>query len=150
MFKQIRDILPVIQSFYDELDSYYNRMSEKVKKDKVQILLDSVKKNRDSFKQTIDQLRKTGGDDILNVWIRHTPDSKSKIDFDEINLSDDMSADDVVKAVIEFEAWLDNLFGYITETSKSTSVQTVFSRLHENLKMSKLNMVKDSNLLEDM
>ena len=150
MFKRVRDILKILEDEHNQINLYYEHLSKKLKEKRLKLILDHVIQNKNNFKNIIEKYEREGQKSLLDTWIQFFPEQSLKLEMDEIELRPDMSIDEVMKVVIDFDGRLENYFRYLSETTKSSYLKIVFGNFSDIIRKQKLLIVSSTNLLQDI
>lgn len=150
MFKQVKDILTLLQNLHKEIIMYYDHLESKTDKQLVRQLLDHLRKNKDEFRAVIERYEDQGYPPVLETWVQFTPEKSVEKEVEKFHFDDEMSIEEVTKVAVHFDNWLEDILRHLIEKTNSKEARVVFSSLLEVLEREKLHLSTNNALMKDL
>lgn len=109
-YARVQDVLDRFKGFHRKLRDYYQGSVDVSKNERARLLLNYMASHEKRVQECLDQYQARGAASVLNTWLQYVPDSKMQRVFDEAEIREGMSADEVFQVAMQFDAAL--LFTY--------------------------------------
>lgn len=147
--QRTRDVLERAREFHRQLGAFYHDLESKTDRPRVKLLLDymSLHEERlDAFLEKYEQVAEKG---VLNAWLQNVPELAACKCFEQLHLSPDMTADEVVRIALGLDECLVKLYETVAQQAPSTDVKELFQELLEQVRKEDRQLVRDALELED-
>lgn len=150
MFKQIRELLPEINTIYSKLDQYYDDLNQLLNDEMSTEIVKYIKRKKELFSEMLKYYSKAGNKDVLNTWIQFVPEYDFDHHIDILKLDPDMDIEKVQEVVVNNETWLLDFYEYIVKTTSSSKVKELFQAILERQKKDVKSLVRAVDVLQDI
>ena len=144
-YQTLRDIVRSIADFHGKLREFYHTLESREERGRVRMLLYYMSRHEKRFEdslRTVGQSRKKG---ILDTWLQYVPGDEL-LSLDGLDVSSDMSVDEVVRISLEFDERLREFIrGIAGNPGLPRDVQDMFTQIAEEEKSeeSELSVIAD-------
>ena len=142
VYKKVKDVLSVVESFHRELADRYQEGSVAAQKEDVAMLLAHLSRRERRLQQGLDKFMRAGQEGINETRIQYLS-KEGELVLDDMELSSMMSVDEVVSVA---KAMDDRLLVFYEEMMQKTAlppdVREMFKRLLQQTKQVKVDLVE--------
>lgn len=126
-----RGVLDQVRDFHRRLGKFYAEMANSAGKEKVKALLAYMSRHEENIERIIAKYEEDAAKDILDHWFEFTPDIAKCACFNGIDLTPEMSVDDVIQKALWYDSCLVEFYGGMAALSVTTNLQDLFQSLAE-------------------
>lgn len=126
---QIKDVLNRVRDFHTSISAHIGEMPDQSNRMRVRLLLDYVAMYETCFSEVVKRYEEIGEESVLNMWIQFVPETKVNQVFEEADLSDDDSIEEVVKLVFQSHERIFEIFKHFRDASRSSQIAEFFDNL---------------------
>lgn len=95
-YEQTGNVFTMIADFHRAVRKHYEKLTDEAEKKRVRLLLDYLSRHERRFEEGLAQYTGQEQRKVLDTWYQYIPDDL-KLEPGEIDLTPDMSVDEVVK-----------------------------------------------------
>ena len=125
----VRQLLERIQDFHRQLGAFYEATAEQAARAKAKALLEYMGQHERALQACLADYERDASAKILDTWIQFLPDLEQCQDFDEVEISKDLSVEDVVRMSLRFDDCLIRFYREMAEIAVSQDVKEAFESL---------------------
>ncbi|HHJ39901.1 MAG: hypothetical protein AXA67_08610 [Methylothermaceae bacteria B42] len=128
-FEQVKDVLEYSKDLHKALKELAEKMESQEQKAHVQLLLDYLKRHEDELADSLEKFEQGTQQHILDIWLPYPPDPKIEKKLQSLTVHSNMSMDEIVKIVMDFEDALIELYKESLNEIDDPHVQEVLQNL---------------------
>ncbi|HBA84585.1 MAG TPA: hypothetical protein DCZ95_10865 [Verrucomicrobia bacterium] len=117
------------RQFHQALSEYYTKNSELASNEKMQVLLTYMSRHEQNMVEALARYEDGASKKVLNTWFKYPPEMKHAKCFECLELSPDMSPDDIMETALRVDQCLVALYKQAAEKSVSQDVKDLFKQL---------------------
>lgn len=125
----VADVFKQIDEFERMLADYYAKVSKQTTREGVRLLMDYMSRHRQRTLETLSKLPAEQLQDVHRISLRYEPQRLGARCFEEIEISPDATAAQVLDAVVEFDEYLVRFYKQVQQQPVAQKVKDVFSSL---------------------
>jgi len=129
--KQTRDVLDTVIQFHKNLAKFYDDLGELTQRHKLQFLLNHMARHEKHLMAAIERYEAKAPDKILDTWLPFAPTAPDHLPCEHLAINSEMTANQVVNMVFEFDACIIELFEKVHKMAESDAIREVFGNLLE-------------------
>lgn len=126
---QIKEILDHIRRYHHQLANQLEELKSHQSDPRIRLLLEYMSRHEINFEKTLSGYEKDTAKSILETWIKYVPDDAITQAANQLKLHDEMSAGDILAAVIEFDRALTDMYRELADETSVPRVQELFTKL---------------------
>ncbi|MEX0704276.1 MAG: hypothetical protein WD069_19405 [Planctomycetales bacterium] len=130
-YRQVGDILQEIEAVHRALAVFYQDWAAHAEDERAQAVLAHVRRHEDFFKEALARYEPQAAQGILDTWIQYTPEEALNDALKEVELSADISVDDVAEVVLRVDQALLEAYRQLSESTAAPRVRELFTTLME-------------------
>ena len=115
--RTVRQLLAHISGFHRQLGAFYEETAAKADQERAKALLEYMSRHEEHLKDCLGAYEKDASEAILDTWIQFMPDITKCECFERMEVSEDMSIDDVVRISLWFDDCLIQFFREMADLS---------------------------------
>lgn len=127
--KQVRDVL----TFGSHLHAEMKRMAEKMESEehstRLKLLLEYLQRHEGEMAASLIRFEENTQPHILDLWLPYPPDARIETKLQSLKIHPDMSLEEIVKVVMEFEDALIELYRESLNEIDDPHVQEILNNL---------------------
>ncbi len=128
-FKQVRDVLEYGKYLHAKLKALAERIEEDEQNARLKLLLEYLKRHEEELAKHLARFEQETQKHILELWLPYPPDSRIEKTLEAVTLHPNMSLEEIVKVVMEFEDALIELYRESLNEIDDPHVQEVLTNL---------------------
>ena len=136
-----RDILNLSKDFYDQMSLIYESLREHKEIRQNGIFLDAVRRHIDYLQQEIRILKKEAPPEVLDASFQISPDTPGLNNDPTERIGPNMTTDDVLCLIFDFDAALGEFYQKIAESTDLEKVSRLFLTLMKSVNVEKEKLV---------
>lgn len=129
-YQTIRDLVSHVRSLHGRLREAVRKAAAHSDDERTSLLLSFIGEHESALERAIESAEQAGGA-ALDTWLQFEPNTELERAMRQSELDSSLSADDVIKHVLETENALVRLYELLLGSTGSSSVQSFFSGLLE-------------------
>jgi hypothetical protein len=143
-YEQTRDVLAGAEAFHRQISEYYHRVSDQSSQQRIKMLLDYLSRHEQQLADSLADYEHDASQAVMDTWFQ----SKHKMDIcavlKDVEISPDMSVDDVVDVGLKVDECLIAMYRDLAESAPSEDVRNVFQNLLDMEEEEKRRLVKNA------
>lgn len=149
-FKNTFEIIDYVRLFHVRMCEFYEKLKILTDNQRLKMLLEYLISREQKNEETLLTYKKEASVNVLNSWFQYIPENIPDNCLKEIDLSVELTTDDVVDYVLRLNNCLIEMYkGLINETDVE-DVKDVFVSLLKGIEKEEKNLVRDAALLNDI
>ncbi len=128
-FEQVKDVLEYGKDLHKALKALAEKMENQEQKAHVQLLLDYLKRHEDELADSLEEFEQETQQHILDIWLPYPPDPQIERKLQSLAVRPNMSLEEIVKIVMDFEDALIELYKESLNEIDDPHVQEVLQNL---------------------
>lgn len=128
-FEQVRDVLEYGKFLHAEMKALAGRIEDQAQSAHLKLLLDYLKRHEEELASSLEKFEEETRKSILDVWLPYPPDPRIEKKLQAIEIRPDMTLEEVIKVVMEFEDALIELYKEALNEIDEPNVQEVLKNL---------------------
>ena len=128
---QVKDILEHIRAYHRSLSQQLDELSVHETDERLRLLTKHIARHEVNFNRALARYEHGTAQGVLNTWLRFVPEESVDSALKEIQLSDDMSAEEILASVLAFDQSLIELYHELTDETPLPRIQELFNNLLE-------------------
>lgn len=128
-YARTRDLLDQLSNLHGKMGRLYSDLGGRAEKETARMLLEYMSRHEKRLEDSLRQYTDDAAGRILDTWFQFPPDFTESRNIADLDLGSDVSIEQVVKTVLEFDERLIKFFQHLSETAASTEVKDLFSSL---------------------
>lgn len=149
--EQTRDILEHARQFHRQVSEFYDQLSSQAEKERIKMLLEYMSRHEKNMAKTLEKFERSAPKRLMGacykVGLQFRPCSEVVRD---LNVSSDMSVDDVLQMGLEFDDCLIAVYKDRAESAPDEKVRGVFQNLVELAQKEKRLLSRDAQRVLDL
>lgn len=130
-YKRVRDILEQVRTFHERVREWCARRGEDENDPRAAWILAYVDGYEQEFQRMLSQFEADGRDNLLETWIQNVPDRELREELGATTVDVDMSTEEVMRRVQEFDNSLVVYYQSLAATLIPPRVADAFRALAE-------------------
>jgi len=130
-FERTRDVLDHVRAFHERVSSFYENLADEANQQRTRMILDYMSRHEKHLQESIGRYEEDAAKEILDTWFQYSPEEDLLVRLTDIEVTHDMSVDDVVGIAMRLDDSLIELYGELEESALSENVKDLFSNLLE-------------------
>ena len=148
--KTTRDLLDQVRDFHKQLSDFYAQKADIANDERVTMLLDYMSRHEMNLEKCLAEYEVDAPGRVLDTWFRFTPDIAECKCFDRIELTPDMTIDDIIETAMWFDDCLIEVYKTMAERSVSQNVRELFDNLVQLEQNEKRSALRSTQEIEQM
>ncbi|MHC4874448.1 MAG: hypothetical protein ACYTFY_21550 [Planctomycetota bacterium] len=149
-YKQMHDLLECAQKFHHRLSGFYEKLESKVDEARVKMLLGYMKRHELYLEECIAIYEVDADLAVTDTWLKYEPSVELEKFLENLNMSNDMSIDEVVEIALDLDSYFIEFYKMIVEAAPSEEIRNVFNSLLHMEEREKKNMSKTGLRMKHM
>ncbi|MEY8264553.1 MAG: hypothetical protein RPR98_10130 [Bermanella sp.] len=149
-FKTVRDVVEHSRRLHQQIRDYYHQLSEENCQARVSMLLQYLQRHEDHLAQTLGKFEQDKSQKVLASWFQYAPDQDISEVLAGIDVSENMSTEDVVEMALKLDDYFIELYQHMVSSSTSAPVKEVFQNLLDMEQHEKIQLAKTALQIHDM
>ena len=146
----VKDIIVRIRGMHSQLGWFYQAMGEATAKERVKLLLNYISRHERNLEEALSQYQNQAAKAVLDTWYKATPGTALSQEMEQLKISSEMTADEVVALVLAADQKLVGQFRQLAENAASEDVRDLFQKLIAIEEREEHQLVRDALELEDV
>jgi rubrerythrin len=130
-FEQARDMILRARAFHRELGEFYARVEDVVQKERVKLLLEYLVEHERRMIEHLEAIQEGLPPDVLNTWMQYPPDAPLPPTMDDLRISPDATASDVICMALDLDERLLKMYKELAVYAPSAEVREAFLSLYQ-------------------
>jgi len=153
MYKQVKEILEIIQSFHSDLSIYYFSLKEKAGDQRARMMLDYLSRREEYISEYLEKYLHDAKEKVLNSWIKNVPWLPKDVFVhcvEELEIVPPLYVDDILDIAMHYDECLVDFFSILVDETGSTRAQDIFANLLNAAKKEEMKLSKGALWLNDL
>lgn len=146
----VQDIIIRIRGMHSRLGWFYQALGDAASKERVKLLLNYISRHERNLEEALGQYQHQATRAVLDTWYKATPGSTLTQELDQLKITADMTADEVVTVVLAADQKLVDQFRQLAGNAASEEVRDLFQKLIAIEEREEHQLVRDALELEDV
>lgn len=130
-YERTRDILNHARKFHSRLQAWYEGLSGQAEKHRVKLLLAYLSRHEERLSEHLARYETHAAQEVLDTWFQYVPEEDTMQRFRAIELTPDMTVNQVVTAALKLDQYLVDLFREGARRTMSSEVREILNSLLE-------------------
>ncbi|MCC9608325.1 hypothetical protein LOC68_10850 [Blastopirellula sp. JC732] len=128
--KQVKEILDHVRSVHQKLKKVCHQLGSQETDPRMKLLFEYIERHEEAFNTSVRRFEKdAGGHGLLETWLQFTSDEFIDEDFKELELTSEMSAEEIVENVLAFDTKLVAIYRDLADSTSSSQLKELFNDL---------------------
>jgi len=128
-FETTKDIIDHAKKFHQKLGEVYAALGERAGKEKLKLLLNYMSRHESHLVECIDAMESDASKKILETWFKYSPQMPDCECFECIDISADMSLEEVVDTALRVDQCLVRFYRDAAEKAVVPEVKDFFQKI---------------------
>lgn len=128
-YQRTRDLLDQVRDFHRQLSRCYAERADIAKDERATMLLEYMSRHELHLEKCLAAYEARAADRILDTWFKFTPDVAKCKCFECVDLTPDMTINDIIQTAMWFDNCLIEFYNGMAERSVSQDVRELFNNL---------------------
>lgn len=129
--RQVKDIVDHIRSYHRALAKRLKESSQHEADPRLRLLLEYMSRHEQNFETALARVEQVAAKGLLNTWLKFVPEETVETALQQLEIRDDMDADEILATVLSFDKKLTDLYRELADTAPTPTIQELFSSLLE-------------------
>ena len=130
-FQQVRDVLSSIREYHRQFRDILADAEQHISDDRLQQIADEMRKDEQHWEAALARYREDGENAVLDLWIQYVPEETVVRQLENIQLSAEVTIDELIDDVVRFREALISLYSTLSTSVSAPHAQLLFARLLE-------------------
>lgn len=149
-YQTVKDVVEHSRQLHHQISDFYHDLGEAASQIRVKMLLEYLERHERQFEDMLKRFEEDKSQKIWDEWFQYAPDNDLNELLSELNVSDDMSTDDVVLIALKLDDYFIELYKDMVQNSASSDVKAVFQNLVELEEKEKIRTARTALEMNDM
>lgn len=149
-YKTVKDVVDHSRRLHQQISQLYADMRSQQTQERVKMLLDYLQRHESHLEEALCQFEKDKSQKVLDNWFQYAPDQDLTEVLSTIEITDQMSTDDVISMALKLDDYFIELYEGMVESSRSSDSKAVFQNLLDMEKQEKIRTARTALTLNDM
>jgi rubrerythrin len=148
--EQTRDILEHARQFHRQVSEFYDQLCCQTEKERIKMLLEYMSRHEKNMAQTLEDFEHSAPAHLLQTCFKVGHPFRPCCDvIKELDISSDMSVDDVIQMGLEFDDCLIAVYQDLAENAPDEQARSVFQNLLELEQKEKRQLARNAQRVLD-
>lgn len=148
-FEQVREVLDFGRELHTQIEKFYKKSSAQEQQVRVKMLLDYLSRHEKHMAEGLKHFEEETKKSILDFWLQYAPSAEIEDMIKGLSVHPAMTVDEVIKIAMDFDDALVELYKDVAREADDPDVKAVFENLVEMENHEKLNVMRNTMLLND-
>ncbi|MCA9009586.1 MAG: hypothetical protein KDB01_07565 [Planctomycetaceae bacterium] len=130
-FQQVRDILKRVRERHRQFREILATAEQYISDARLQQIADEMRQHEQHWEAALARYRDDAENAVLELWIQYVPDETVFRQLEEIQVTADVTIDELIDAVVQFREALISLYSTLSTSVSAPHAQLLFALLLE-------------------
>ncbi len=149
-YETVKDVVDHSRQLHQQISQFYHKLSEKNAQARVSMLLEFLQRHEANLADTLNKFEKDKSQKVLDSWLQFSPDQDLNQELAEMEVNENMDADDVVEVALKLDKYFIDLYQDMVDGATSSAVKEVFQNLLDMEEHERIQTAKAALQINDM
>lgn len=149
-YKTVKDVVDYSRKLHQQISKLYQEISQDQTQERVKMLLDYLQRHESHLEKSLCQFEQDKSQKVLDSWFQYAPDQSITEVLEGIEISNNMSTDEVIVMALKLDDYFIELYEGMVENASSSAVKSVFQNLLDMEQQEKIRTSRAALTMHDM
>lgn len=149
-YKTVKDVVDYSRKLHQQISKLYQEISQDQTQVRVKMLLDYLQRHESHLEEVLSQFEHDKSQKVLDSWFQYAPDQSITEVLEGIEISNNMSTDEVIVMALKLDDYFIELYEGMVENASSSAVKSVFQNLLDMEQQEKIRTSRAALTMHDM
>jgi rubrerythrin len=149
-YKTVKDVVDYSRKLHQQISKLYQEISQDQTQERVKMLLDYLQRHESHLEKSLCQFEQDKSQKVLDSWFQYAPDQSITEVLEGIEISNNMSIDEVIVMALKLDDYFIELYEGMVENASSSAVKSVFQNLLDMEQQEKIRTSRAALTMHDM